>query len=72
MPPRPTCLKDTSPSPHQIDGGALMPDQPAASETQIDDIDYFNRIVRRGQFDGSVDPLMSQTEDFSPRIELAQ
>ena len=37
-----------------------------------DDVGYFNGIVRIGQFDGSVDAIMSQTGDFTARIELAQ
>lgn len=37
-----------------------------------DDVGYFNGIVRIGQFDGSMDSLVSQTGDFTARIELAQ
>jgi len=36
-----------------------------------DDVDYFNGIVRLGQFDGSMDAIVSQTGDFTARIELA-
>ena len=36
-----------------------------------DDVGYFNGIVRIGQFDGSVDAIVSQTRDFNVRIELA-
>lgn len=35
------------------------------------DVDYFNGIVRIGQFDGDMDAISSQTGDFSARIELA-
>ena len=37
-----------------------------------DDVGYFTGIVRIGQFDGSVDALVSQTGDFTARIELAK
>ena len=37
-----------------------------------DDVGYFTGIVRIGQFDGSVDAIMSQTSDFTARIELAR
>ena len=37
-----------------------------------DDVGYFTGIVRIGQFDGSVDAIVSQTGDFTARIELAQ
>ena len=37
-----------------------------------DDVGYFNGIVRIGQFDGSVDAIVSQTGDFTARIELAK
>jgi hypothetical protein len=36
-----------------------------------DDVGYFTGIVRLGQFDGSMDAIMSQTGDFTARIELA-
>lgn len=36
------------------------------------DVGYFNGIVRIGQFDGSMDALTSQTDDFTARIELAK
>lgn len=36
-----------------------------------DDVGYFNGIVRIGQFDGSVDVIVSQAGDFTARIELA-
>ena len=35
------------------------------------DVGYFNGIVRIGQFDGTLDAIMSQTGDFSATIELA-
>ena len=35
------------------------------------DVGYFNGIVRIGQFDGNMDAIMSQTGDFTVRIELA-
>ena len=37
-----------------------------------DDVGYFKGIVRIGQFDGSVDAIMSQTGEFTARIELAK
>ena len=37
-----------------------------------DDVGYFTGIVRIGQFDGSVDAIVSQTGDFTARIELAK
>ena len=37
-----------------------------------DDVSYFNGIVRLGQFDGSMDAIVSQTGDFTARIELAK
>jgi hypothetical protein len=37
-----------------------------------DDVSYFTGIVRLGQFDGSMDVIMSQTGDFTARIELAK
>jgi len=36
------------------------------------DVGYFNGIVRIGQFDGTMDALTSQTDDFTARIELAK
>ncbi len=36
-----------------------------------DDVGYFTGIVRIGQFDGSVDAIVSQTGDFAARIETA-
>jgi hypothetical protein len=36
-----------------------------------DDVGYFNGIVRLGQFDGSMDAIVSQTSNFTARIELA-
>jgi hypothetical protein len=36
-----------------------------------DDIGYFNGIVRIGRFDGGVDAIVSQTGDFTARIEMA-
>ena len=36
------------------------------------DVGYFNGIVRIGQFDGSMDAIVSQTSDFTARIELAK
>ena len=35
------------------------------------DVDYFNGIVRIGLFDGNMEAIMSQTGDFTTRIELA-
>lgn len=35
------------------------------------DVDYFNGIVRIGQFDGNMDAITSQTGDFPATIELA-
>ena len=35
------------------------------------DVGYFNGIVRIGQFDGNMDAIMSQTSDFTAKIELA-
>ena len=37
-----------------------------------DDVSYFNGIVRLGQFDGSMDAIVSQTGNFTARIELAK
>lgn len=37
-----------------------------------DDVGYFNGIVRIGQFDGGVDAIVSQTGDFTARIERAE
>ena len=37
-----------------------------------DDVGYFTGIVRIGQFDGSMDAIVSQTGNFTARIELAQ
>lgn len=37
-----------------------------------DDVGYFTGIVRIGQFDGSLDAIVSQTGDFTAKIELAQ
>ena len=37
-----------------------------------DDVGYFNGIVRIGQFDGSMDAIVSQTRNFTARIELAK
>ena len=37
-----------------------------------DDVGYFTGIVRIGQFNGSVDAIVSQTGDFTARIELAK
>jgi hypothetical protein len=37
-----------------------------------DDVSYFNGIVRLGQFDGSLDAIVSQTGNFTARIELAK
>ena len=36
-----------------------------------DDVGYFTGIVRIGQFDGSMDAIVSQTGDFTARIERA-
>lgn len=36
------------------------------------DIGYFNGIVRLGQFDGNMDAITNQTNDFTARIELAK
>ena len=36
-----------------------------------DDVGYFAGIVRIGQFDGSMDAIVSQTGNFTARIELA-
>ena len=36
-----------------------------------DDVGYFTGIVRLGQFDGSMDAIVSQTGNFTARIELA-
>ncbi len=36
-----------------------------------DDVCYFTGIVRIGQFDDSMDGIVSQTGDFTARIELA-
>ena len=37
-----------------------------------DDVGYFTGIVRIGQFDGSLDAIVSQPGDFTARIELAK
>ena len=37
-----------------------------------DDVGYFTGIVRIGQFDGSMAAIVSQTGNFTARIELAQ
>jgi len=37
-----------------------------------DDVGYFTGIVRIGQFDGSMDAIVSQTGNFSARIEVAK
>jgi hypothetical protein len=37
-----------------------------------DDVGYFTGIVRIGQFDGSMDVIVSQTGNFTARIELAK
>jgi hypothetical protein len=37
-----------------------------------DDVGYFTGIVRIGQFDSSMDAIVSQTGDFTARIELAK
>ena len=37
-----------------------------------DDVGYFTGIVRIGQFDGSMDVIVSQTSTFSARIELTK
>lgn len=37
-----------------------------------DDVGYFTGIVRIGQFDGSMDAIVSQTGNFSARIELTK
>ena len=37
-----------------------------------DDVGYFTGIVRIGQFDGSMDAIVSQTSNFSARIELTK
>jgi hypothetical protein len=34
-------------------------------------VGYFTGIVRIGQFDGSMDAIINQTNDFAVRIELA-
>jgi hypothetical protein len=36
------------------------------------DVGYFNGIVRIGQFDGNMDAIMSQADDFSATIELVK
>ena len=36
-----------------------------------DDLGYFTGIVRIGQFDGDMDAITSQLDDFTARIELA-
>ena len=36
-----------------------------------DDVGYFTGIVRIGQFDSSMDVIVSQTHNFTARIELA-
>ena len=35
------------------------------------DVGYFNGIVRIGQFDGNMNAITNQTNDFAVRIELA-
>lgn len=35
------------------------------------DVGYFNGIVRIGQFDGDMDAITNQTDDFTATIELA-
>ena len=37
-----------------------------------DDVGYFTGIVRIGQFDGSMDAIVSQTGNFTARIELTE
>jgi hypothetical protein len=37
-----------------------------------DDVGYFTGIVRIGQFDGSMDAILSQTGNFSARIEVVK
>jgi hypothetical protein len=37
-----------------------------------DDVGYFTGIVRIGQFDSSMDAIVSQTGDFTARIERAK
>ena len=37
-----------------------------------DDVGYFTGIVRLGQFDGSMNAIVSQIGNFTARIELAQ
>ena len=37
-----------------------------------DDVGYFTGIVRIGQFDSSMDVIVSQTSTFSARIELTK
>ena len=37
-----------------------------------DDVGYFTGIVRIGQFDGSMDAILSQTGTFSARIEVVK
>ena len=44
---------------------------PVGDDPLPHDIGYFTGIVRIGQFDGSVDVIMSQTGNFTARIELA-
>jgi hypothetical protein len=36
------------------------------------DVGYFTGIVRIGQFDGSMDAILSQTGNFSARIEVVK
>jgi hypothetical protein len=36
------------------------------------DVGYFNGIVRIGQFDGDMDAIISQTGDFTAKIELVK
>jgi hypothetical protein len=36
------------------------------------DVGYFNGIVRIGQFDDSMDAIVSQTSDFTARLELVK
>lgn len=36
------------------------------------DVGYFNGIIRIGQFDGNLEAILSQTSEFTARIELAK
>ena len=36
------------------------------------DVGYFNGIVRIGHYDGSMDAIVNQTDDFTATIELAK